>query len=56
MISVFAPLRSRVDTWLAQIMISPCAGAYLILGSSLEAFVLHLLFIGANSMAQERSS
>lgn len=51
MISVFAPLRSRVSALTAQIMVSPFAVAYLLLGSSLGAFVLHLLFIGANYMA-----
>ena len=52
MIYSLAPLRSRVAGLSAQIMVSPWADSYLLLGSSLGAFVLRLLFIGANYMAE----
>jgi hypothetical protein len=50
MIRVFAPLRSRVSALIAQIMVSPLADCWLLLGSSIAAFVLRLLLIGGSNM------
>ncbi len=55
MISVLAPLRSRAATLIARIMVSPWADSYLLLGSSLGAFVLRLLFIGASCVAESEA-
>ena len=52
MISLHALLRSRVAALSAPIMVSPWADSYLLLGYSLGAFVLRLLFIAASCVAQ----
>jgi len=52
MISLLALLRSRVAALSAQIMVSPWADSYLLLGYSLGTFVLRLLFIAASCVAQ----
>ena len=54
MISLLALLRSRVAALRAQIMVSPWADSYLLLGYSLWAFVLRLLFIAASCVAQSK--
>ena len=51
MIGDFAPLRSRATALIAQIMVSPWADSYLLLGSSLGALVLRFLIVGASYMA-----
>jgi hypothetical protein len=52
MISLLARLRLRVAALNAQIMVSPWADSLLLLGYSLGAFVLRLLFIAASCVAQ----
>jgi hypothetical protein len=54
MINLLALLRSRVAALRAQIMVSPWADSYLLLGYSLGTFVLRLLFIAANCVAQSK--
>ena len=56
MISLLALLRSRVAALSAQIMVSPWADSYLLLGNSLGEFVLRLLFIAASCVAQNKGS
>ena len=54
MISLLALLRLRVAALSAQIMVSPWADSYLLVGYSLGAFVLRLLFIAVSWVAQSK--